>query len=89
MLPLLRGRRVALIDDVISSGASILAGLSLMAACGIEPVAIAAAMLQSDRWRKPLADLSPQWPERTVGVFATPMLVRAEDGAWTASDPRI
>ncbi|RVG72029.1 phosphoribosyltransferase [Sinorhizobium meliloti] len=89
MLPLLRGRRVVLIDDVISSGASILAGLSLMAACGIEPVAIGAAMLQSERWRQPLAELSPQWPDRTVGVFATPMLVRADDGAWTASDSRI
>ncbi len=38
MLPLLRGRRVALIDDVISSGSSIVAGLQLMTACDIEPV---------------------------------------------------
>ncbi|MDX0652137.1 phosphoribosyltransferase [Sinorhizobium medicae] len=86
MLPLLRNRRVVLIDDVISSGASIVAGLSLMASCGVEPVAIGAAMLQSERWRQPLFDLSAQWPARTVGVFATPMLVRAEDGTWTAAE---
>lgn len=82
MLPLLKGRRVALIDDVISSGTSILAGLTLMEACGIEPVAIGAAMLQTDRWRQPLADFGPHWPERVVGVFQTPMLMRGDDGAW-------
>lgn len=85
MLPLLEGKRVALIDDVISSGTSIVAGLTLMAACGIEPVAIGAAMLQTERWRQPLADLAPHWPERVVGVFRTPMLERGEDGAWRAA----
>ncbi|OCO99259.1 phosphoribosyltransferase [Ensifer sp. LC13] len=85
MLPLLEGKRVALIDDVISSGTSIVAGLSLMDACGIEPVAIGAAMLQTERWRQPLADLASHWPERVVGVFETPMLRRDEDGSWLAA----
>lgn len=52
MLPLLEGKRVALVDDVISSGSSIISGLSLLASSGIKPVAIGAAMLQSDRWRE-------------------------------------
>ncbi len=85
MLPLLEGRRVVLIDDVISSGTSILAGLTLMNTCGIEPVAIGAAMLQTERWRQPLADLASHWPERVVGVFQTPMLQRDEDGSWHAA----
>lgn len=85
MLPLLEGKRVALIDDVISSGTSILAGLTLMETCGIEPVAIGAAMLQTERWRQPLAALAPHWPERVVGVFQTPMLARSDDGAWRVS----
>lgn len=80
MLPLLKGRRVALVDDVISSGTSIVAGLSLMAAVGVEPVAVGAAMLQTDRWRAALADLSPVWPDRVVGSLATPLLERAGDG---------
>jgi adenine/guanine phosphoribosyltransferase-like PRPP-binding protein len=84
MLPLFEGRRVALIDDVISSGTSIVAGLTLMQACGIEPVAIGAAMLQTERWRQPLATLAPHWPERVVGVFRTPMLARTDDDAWRA-----
>lgn len=85
MLPLLEGRRVALVDDVISSGTSILAGLTLMNTCGIEPVAIGAAMLQTERWRQLLANLAPSWPERVVGVFQTPMLQRDEYGSWHAA----
>lgn len=82
MLPLLEGKRVALIDDVISSGTSVLAGLTLMETCGIEPVAIGAAMLQTERWRQPLADRASHWPERVVGVFRTPLLTRNDDGSW-------
>nr|WP_272213006.1 phosphoribosyltransferase [Marinicella sp. W31]MDC2878944.1 phosphoribosyltransferase [Marinicella sp. W31] len=35
MLPLLSGKRVALVDDVISSGRSILSGLLLLEKCGV------------------------------------------------------
>ncbi|MBX5103209.1 phosphoribosyltransferase [Rhizobium lentis] len=85
LLPLLTGRRVALIDDVISSGASIVSGLNLLTACGIEPVVIGAAMLQSERWRENLPDAGPQWIARTVGVFATPILERNGAGRWQVS----
>jgi len=80
MLPLLEGRRVALIDDVISSGVSMAAGLRLLALCNCAPVAIAAAMLQSDRWREPLADVPA---DRIFASLATPMLTRNGDGTWT------
>ncbi|MCX8999578.1 phosphoribosyltransferase [Rhizobiaceae bacterium BDR2-2] len=82
MLPLVSGRRVALVDDVISSGTSILAGLSLLKALDIEPVAVGAAMLQSGRWRPALAAFGPQWPERVRGCFSTPMLEKGRDGLW-------
>jgi adenine/guanine phosphoribosyltransferase-like PRPP-binding protein len=84
LLPLLDGRRVAVVDDVISSGASMVAGLDLMTRIGIEPVAIGAAMLQTQAWRERLAALDPAWPGKVVGVFATPRLVRTEDGHWRA-----
>lgn len=84
MLPLLKDCRVALIDDVISSGTSIRAGLSLLQSSGIEPVVVGAAMLQSDRWRKTMAEEAPHWPERVRGTFATPMLLKREDGLWHA-----
>lgn len=77
MLPLLDGHRVALVDDVLSSGTSMVAGLRLMATVGVEPVAVGAAMLQTDRWRSALADLSPVWPERVVSSLSTPLLERS------------
>ncbi|MBB4191701.1 adenine/guanine phosphoribosyltransferase-like PRPP-binding protein [Rhizobium aethiopicum] len=85
MLPLLTGRRVALIDDVISSGASIVSGVDLLTATGIEPVVIGAAMLQSERWRDSLAAAGPQWIARIRGVFATPVLERNAEGRWQVS----
>ncbi|MDR6100661.1 adenine/guanine phosphoribosyltransferase-like PRPP-binding protein [Agrobacterium larrymoorei] len=80
MLPLLQGQRVALIDDVISSGTSIVAGLSLLQASGIEPVVIGAAMLQSERWRDALEELDPRWPTRVRAAFSTPLLRKNGDG---------
>lgn len=85
MLPLLEGQRVALIDDVISSGTSIVSGLQLLAGCGIEPVAIGAAMLQSRRWCAALDAAGTQWRQKTVGVFSTPMLEITETGTWRPS----
>lgn len=78
MLPLVKDIRVALIDDVISSGTSIKAGLSLLSSCNITPVVVGAAMLQSDRWRSALGPLT----QIVEGCFATPMLERGEDGLW-------
>ncbi|MBD2746886.1 phosphoribosyltransferase [Microvirga sp. BT688] len=83
MLPLLENRRVLLVDDVISSGRSIAAALELLASCGVRPVAIGAAMLQTDAWREKLAAIDPQWLERVVGVLRTPRLMRTAAGGWT------
>ena len=80
MLPLLEGKRVALIDDVISSGASIVAGLSLLTSCGIEPVVIGAAMLQSERWRDRVDLGGKRWSEKIIGVLSTPILEWSRSG---------
>lgn len=82
MLPLLEGKRVALVDDVISSGASIVSGLKLVTACGVEPVVIGAAMLQSERWRERVDAGGKQWSDRIVGVFSTPILEKNASGGW-------
>lgn len=86
MLPLLENRRAVLIDDVISSGTSIVAGLSLLAIAGVEPVAIGATMLQSRRWVDRLAAFDSRWPEKTAGVFETPLLSRLPNGGWSPTD---
>jgi adenine/guanine phosphoribosyltransferase-like PRPP-binding protein len=75
MLDRLRGRRVLLVDDVVSSGASAQAGLGLLAKAGVVPVGLCIAMVQTRRW-------APAWPAEipVVSVFETPALRRAEQG---------
>jgi adenine/guanine phosphoribosyltransferase-like PRPP-binding protein len=83
MLPLLEGRRIALIDDVISSGASIVASLKLLANSGLKPVVIGAAMLQSERWHDALNKIDTTYGSITRAAFSTPLLKRSGDG-WSA-----
>jgi adenine/guanine phosphoribosyltransferase-like PRPP-binding protein len=84
MLPLLAGRRVAVIDDVISSGSSIAAALELLVAADVEPVAIGAAMLQSESWRERLSGPARDWTGRITGVLKSPLLRRLEGSGWVA-----
>ena len=82
MLPLLDGRRIALVDDVISSGTSIVAALNLLNSRALKPVVIGAAMLQTQRWRAPLEQLGTEFAEMTRGCFTTPMLKHGDSGGW-------
>ncbi|WP_045392633.1 phosphoribosyltransferase [Falsirhodobacter sp. alg1] len=75
LLPLLQGRRVALIDDAISTGSSLLAGLRVLELAGAKPVVLGAAMLQTARWHAPLSD------HPVEGIFHSPLL-EGETGAW-------
>lgn len=78
LLPLLEGKRVVLIDDVISTGRSITAGLELLTISRIEPVAIGTAMLQSERWREN-QDLAGRECQLAT-VIRSPRLTRNPDG---------
>jgi adenine/guanine phosphoribosyltransferase-like PRPP-binding protein len=49
-----RGRRVAVVDDVISTGASTLAALRLVRRIGAEPVVIGTLMTEGSGWRTAL-----------------------------------
>ena len=81
LLPRLEGRRILLVDDVISTGSSSLAGLALLRSAGLAPVALCVAMLQGNRWR-------PGWPADipVVGAFATPLFAR-KSGGWEVRNP--
>jgi adenine/guanine phosphoribosyltransferase-like PRPP-binding protein len=72
-----RGRRVAVVDDVISTGASLLAALHLVRRIGAEPVVIGTLMTEGALWRTTLegdADMV-----RTLG--AMPLFHPAKDGS--------
>jgi len=81
MLPLLAGKRIVVIDDVISSGSSMRAVLRLLGKAGVEPAAIGVAMLQGDAWRHNLAE-NVHCPIH--GVLRTPILSRSGT-QWRAS----
>ncbi len=78
LLSRLEGRRVALVDDVISTGSSAQAGVALLRAGGIEPVCLLVAMIQGQRWRDGWDSTVP-----VQGAFTTPLFQRME-GGWTA-----
>jgi orotate phosphoribosyltransferase len=67
---------VLLVDDVISNGTSARAGLALLRAAGVAPVALCVAMMQGNRWMA-------AWPGAVpvVSGFATPLFERA-GGGW-------
>ncbi len=70
--PALEGRRVAVVDDVISTGASTLAALNLVRRVGGEPVVIGALVTEGSGWSSVLGDDAPA--VRTLGsipVFRT------------------
>lgn len=49
------GRRVAVVDDVISTGASVCAALNILRRVGAEPVVIGAMLTEASTWRQALA----------------------------------
>jgi len=75
LLDRLHGRRVLLVDDVISTGSSAQAGLALLRAAGIVPVGLAVAMAQGEAWQV-------AWPGAVpvVCAFRTPRFHRMPGG---------
>lgn len=76
----LRGKRVLIVDDAVSSGQTMVSALTLLGLCGAEVAGIAVAMRQGTRWRERLVD------EHGVAillayVFDSPKMV-FKDGGW-------
>lgn len=82
MLPLLEGRRVVVVDDVVSSGTSMLAVLKLLEKAGIRPVAAVFGMLQGDNWRQIVAEFDAGFVANIHGAITSPRLARTDTGRW-------
>lgn len=85
MLPLLEGRRVAVVDDVVSTGSSMTAVLGLLGRAGLQPVAVLAAMLQG---RKGPARLAAEagWTGPLFTAIQTPLFERCGSEGWVPAD---
>lgn len=77
LLPLLQGKRVALVDDALSTGTTMASVWSLMEGLGVQVVGCGVAMLQGERWREMLG---PARSARVVGVLHSPLLQAAPEG---------
>lgn len=76
-VPAVRGRRVAVVDDVISTGASTLAALRLVRRIGAEPVVIGTLMTEGSGWRTALgADA-----DNVRSLGSMPLFRPADDGS--------
>ena len=71
------GKRVALIDDVVSTGASVRAALDLVRRVGGEPVAIGALLTEAAAWRATLDEDAGL----VQSLGAVPLFRRQPDGA--------
>lgn len=79
-LDAVRGRRVAFVDDVISSGQSVAAALRLLDQAGAEVVAIGAYLAEGDAHRAVLGERSTL--VRTLGTI--PLFDLDVQGVWVA-----
>lgn len=76
-LPLIRGKRVLLVDDAVSTGTTALAAWELLETLGAQVVACGVAMRQGARWKDKLG------ATRTAlvhGVFDSPLLQAVPEG---------
>jgi adenine/guanine phosphoribosyltransferase-like PRPP-binding protein len=84
LLPLIEGRRVVLVDDAISTGATAAAAVRLLRKIGAEIVCVVVAMKQTNHWETTLDALTHSPPVRAV--YGCPLFRRGEDGWWPLPD---
>ncbi|RTL66452.1 MAG: phosphoribosyltransferase [Hyphomicrobiales bacterium] len=82
LLPLLRGRRVCVVDDAVSTGSSLLAVHRLFSRVEIEIAAFVVAMKQTTRWAATLSAADPALPLKVKGVFGSPLFAAVEGGGY-------
>jgi adenine/guanine phosphoribosyltransferase-like PRPP-binding protein len=78
LLTLIRGKRVALVDDAISTGATAVAAVRLLQKAGVEVAGMVVAMKQTNRWEAPAAALAT--PLAVRAVYGCPLFQRSDAG---------
>jgi adenine/guanine phosphoribosyltransferase-like PRPP-binding protein len=81
LLTLIRGRRVVVVDDAISTGTTAVAAVRLLRGIDVEAVGMVVAMKQTNRWEAALRSLDGP-ALRVRGVCGAPLFERRDDGWW-------
>jgi adenine/guanine phosphoribosyltransferase-like PRPP-binding protein len=76
----LAGKRVVIVEDVISTGTTMLAQLALLAKAGVQVEGIVTAMQESRLWMKRLSAVDPTYPQRVRSVLRSPLFTRSSAG---------
>ena len=84
LLPLLEGRRVALVDDAISTGATAAAAVRLLQKADVEIAGMIVAMKQTNRWEAPVNALAA--PLAVRAVYGCPLFELGDDGWWPIAE---
>ncbi len=80
LLPLIAGRRIVLVDDAISTGATAAAAARLLQRSGAQLAGLVVAMKQTHRWQETMAAMPASPPVRAV--YGCPLFRRGDDGWW-------
>ncbi len=90
LLPLIRGRRVVVIDDAVSTGTTAVAVVQLLRTIEAEAAGMVVAMKQTNRWEAALRSLGGPAPQ-VRGVCGCPLFERRDDGWWpvAATQPEV
>lgn len=75
----LKGKRVLVVDDAVSTGQTMFSALKLLEICEAEVAGIVVAMRQTERWREKLVDETGAAIPLAY-VFDSPSMVRHGDG---------
>ena len=76
------GKRVLVVDDVINTGGSAAAAVSLLRTAGADVVGLAVVLVEGSAWRPVMGRFGPDWTDRVKGLGAIPIFQRGPDG-WT------
>lgn len=83
LLERLEGRRVLLVEDVISTGGTLKGELRLMERIGADVVGIVTAVRETNAWVATLGALDPSYPGLVHAPLGFPLFARHADG-WAA-----
>jgi len=76
-LPLVKGKKVVIIDDAVSSGTTLKASWDMLERIGCNVQVCGVVMKQGDKWRNVLGK---ERANKLVHVLASPLLVAVEGG---------
>jgi len=80
-----KGKRTLIVDDVVATGGSAFAAISLMRLAGANLLGLAAPFVEGDDWKALLGTLGPEWPRRIWTIAPIPRLKRTPGGWIPAS----